>query len=514
MKARGGGDLAEADALLTALDLAEGFELFAVESPTDATTRWLRSWLSEALTEIPLVPLELQALSETSIGIARALQQEMERATRPCAFFASGSPRQDSTSPWLLLNQRRERLARTAAAPFVLALTPADWRTLRREAPDLWSIRSSNFRFEGELPEPPRLPDSPRSGDTEAHPPDLSAMGIRSAQQMSVVPREGMLPGFLELRGDALAVLVELLKPGARLAVVGGPGVGKTTLARAAAQAVAGRYPGGLVEVSAGSAANGTFMTQAAVLAHGPGRKVWPLSHHARTEAVAEILRDKPCLILVDPASGLDKPGEFPCPPGSTLLLVLPAPPADEGIAVLPMERFTLAEMEVAFLRRAPDLDPARARRLARRTGCDARRFTLAWGLLGGGLASPLLAALEDAMEGSDEEMVDVLVQRLPAIFVGLGYPRWESFAALAAFADDVPPEDLNAIVGPEDSDSQLMARCAALGWVTMNTSGKGQVGLHPILRDVSSRLLLSSPQSGWILLRHATYYLDRMRQD
>lgn len=495
-----------ANDLKEAIELSEGFELFTAEL---AEASPLADWLAGALGEVRVEQLDLTMLSREAQGLVSALEARLQAAQRPCVFLAFGEPEaRDGVSPFLLLNQRRERIARLASAPLVLALDGATWRRARREAPDLWSIRRSHFSFPSALRERERLrlpslthrvaPTEPRSAEDNL---TASLLGSRPP-----LPPEGALPGFLELRANLLASLVQLVEPGRRIAVVGDQGVGKTTLARAGAEGAADRFLGGVVFARLGARRIDEILID--VLRALEPERALPWRTDEIVAQAEDAMRRSPVLLVVDQAGLVHGALDLQLPSGSTLLLVLNHPPDAPEIRALRVPRFAVWEMEEALHARAPHLSVERARALAHTTRGEARRFTLLWGLAGSPEAGPLLAIFgEDLSEDQIvERLADALERRLqemdPRLLV------W--FRRLAALADDIPPEDLGPVAGAVPGEDPR-ARLASLGLITERVSGKGLVGLHPTLRQVAARLLERSGEVEAAHRSHASYFLGRL---
>lgn len=154
-----GENRAEWVALTEALDLADFFQLHVVQladaslegaflaSLADALgSRWdgfVRSTLRELLVEIPL---------------DAAFRSRLSGAAGWC-LTSGGVGRSGVALAAAILNQRRDVIRELLSGPMVAALHPEDWRIVRGEAADLWSVHVAVSRFSAApLANSPRFP--------------------------------------------------------------------------------------------------------------------------------------------------------------------------------------------------------------------------------------------------------------------------------------------------------------------------------------------------------------------
>ncbi len=141
--------------LADALDLAQGFQFFAIEV-ADPTAELL---LAELLEEnarsrgLLLTRVDLSCLDPAEPP-AGAILRILRASERPALFYIHGGARRHGDTGWLQdfffdLNQKRDVAAGHADAPLLLALHRNDWGAFRSGASDFWSIRQSLFRFAG-----------------------------------------------------------------------------------------------------------------------------------------------------------------------------------------------------------------------------------------------------------------------------------------------------------------------------------------------------------------------------
>jgi tetratricopeptide (TPR) repeat protein len=245
----------EWERLRTALELAEGFVFFSVQTGDELAERYLGELLASFCQgeEWTLGELELAGATVT------ALLARLRQTAKPALFWIHrGAARVDAELDelFLLLNQKREVIAELADSPLVLALHPQVWARFRRYAPDFWSIHQTVARFSpGQAPRvrggrAAAVPLSARRSLRELGPrrgPTTRASGWRV--RASELARES-LPRFYGRLSEVKFVVSTLASSGARLLISGRPGTGKTALLRFVVPRVADYYGEGIWWVS------------------------------------------------------------------------------------------------------------------------------------------------------------------------------------------------------------------------------------------------------------------------
>jgi tetratricopeptide (TPR) repeat protein len=164
-----------AQRLLSALRLADSFELEIVACPTPLHARALITWLSEQLPDEqrPVNCLAARRSSVTNqVGteeIARDILDPLASAKghRPVFLDASAAHLDEYPAwQWMLhrLNERRNGLAAVLSSPLIVLLPRWLEPLLPAEAPDLWSIRSVTVELTDDEPArrgPVRAKESP-----------------------------------------------------------------------------------------------------------------------------------------------------------------------------------------------------------------------------------------------------------------------------------------------------------------------------------------------------------------
>ena len=231
--------------LRQALELADGFQFLPTHLVNAEAEELLRllltEWCRREGRQLAGFRLD-EPVGEGSL--LSLILRELQSAPRPCIFFfpcgktlyrgrrsADGQARLREL--FLLLNQKRDVIARRAAAPLMISLHPQDWKVFRRHAPDFWSIHQAVWRFSGPIVEEPRLSfslDVPTeaSETTDPSPELLSPTVPRLVSTTRLAPFVG--------RKRELEIIAATLRSGSGHVVIEGvAGVGKTALAVEAA---------------------------------------------------------------------------------------------------------------------------------------------------------------------------------------------------------------------------------------------------------------------------------------
>lgn len=256
------GNRGEWEQLRKALDLAEGFQFFALQVGDLAAEAVLESLLQDEATRQgrTLVPI---ALSHSPAGTSSVgkLLEELSQAPRPCWFYLHGTSRLADCPAqlgelFLFLNQKRDVIAARAAAPLLLVLHRDEWGLFRRHAPDFWSIYQTVFRFEGVGEETrPSWTEDPESAREWAR---LRTRRLFFALG-ELVHAPHPLPTLAELgppavrfpgRSERKRLVAALSHPGAKVLVTGPPGSGKSALVREVAHQLAPSFPDGVFFLS------------------------------------------------------------------------------------------------------------------------------------------------------------------------------------------------------------------------------------------------------------------------
>jgi tetratricopeptide (TPR) repeat protein len=151
-----------AQRLLSAVQLADSFELEIVACPTLLHAKARIAWLSERLPDPqPVCHLAARRSDVTNrVGmeeIARDILGPLSSATdhRPVYLDASAAHIDEHAAwRWMFhrLNERRNELATTLSSPLIMLLPRWLEPVLPAEAPDLWSIRSVTIELPGNEP--------------------------------------------------------------------------------------------------------------------------------------------------------------------------------------------------------------------------------------------------------------------------------------------------------------------------------------------------------------------------
>ncbi|EDM73707.1 putative regulatory protein [Plesiocystis pacifica SIR-1] len=265
-----GDNRAEAERLLTALELGEGFQLFVVQIGDALAGTHLRALIEAAAAEscddagaeAPHTVGSLELRRDTELS---ALSELFRETPHPRWFWLPTADTGEALENlFFLLNQKRDVLTRLADAPVAVAMHRLDWARFRRHAPDFWSIHQAVFRFSAarrDLDTDPGLlsmDDAAVShadgavgsiigpthglhmGPGSTHFLRGRASGWRVQEPRVATKRLALYGRDAELRSLTAA----LESPGARVLVRGARGAGKTSLIRRVLPQVAGRYEG------------------------------------------------------------------------------------------------------------------------------------------------------------------------------------------------------------------------------------------------------------------------------
>ena len=238
--------------LATALELGEEFHFFALQMPDSTSEEMVGNLLRQMASELgrDLVELDLSKL-EASEVVAEILAAGERLGRQGWLFVRSGTLLRGERrlgDLFLFLNQKRDVLARRIEAPFLLALHPQDWLVFRRHAPDFWSIHQAVFRF-GTAASPSRgvsLGAEPAVIVEERLPTGSASEDLWPLEALPFERREAPIdwerlrmprPATLVAgpRVDAPSTLIHSVRlalavpAGMRLALLGPPGIGKTT---------------------------------------------------------------------------------------------------------------------------------------------------------------------------------------------------------------------------------------------------------------------------------------------
>jgi tetratricopeptide (TPR) repeat protein len=233
--------------LCDALMLAEGFVFLPAQCGDRVAEEFLGELLAERAAEMGVGLIARPLTAQTRVTDVLA---ELRDAPYPRVFWFS---RGDSHGVELdeffsLLNQKREAVSQLAAAPVVMSMHRLDWGHFRRHAPDFWSIHQAVFRFS-----PGKDPKRSSVDVNVATSTDFSidrrrdsrhgASGWRlHEKEFAAHPNTR----FVGRRTELESLVSMLYTPGARVAVFGARGMGKTTLLRQACVRVAENYPDGI----------------------------------------------------------------------------------------------------------------------------------------------------------------------------------------------------------------------------------------------------------------------------
>lgn len=163
-------------ALVEAVELADFFQLRAIQLADSVLESHLVASLSDVLGERWQRFQQSQVIDLlTPTPLDADFRARLRQAKGWCVVAAGADVRSVARAA-AILNQRRDVIREALDGPMLVALHPLDWRVVRLEAPDLWSVHTGVSRFVASpLPDPPRFPIERRLSPTSsrtAGPPD------------------------------------------------------------------------------------------------------------------------------------------------------------------------------------------------------------------------------------------------------------------------------------------------------------------------------------------------------
>lgn len=351
----------------------------------------------------------------------------------------------------------------------------------------------------------------------------LSRVRLTKQQRRSDIPCLAPRPiaNFVGREPEAQR-LTQVLEPGAKIAIVGVAGVGKTELAKLATDKVADRFRDGVLWANCGQQ---DLMLIADLWAAAYGVQLPGDDPQTRTAAWRGLISGKQALLIFDQI----QPGQqiellFP-PHGESAMLMTcrdPGHSALRGAEVLHLDRFTHSEA-IALT------EGILGRRAAREQTADAIRFfdladhhPLAmsvalhlteknkWRL------DRLNAELETSgivlgALGDEPRLYSALHPGLESMWKSLPRDLQETFRALAPF-NHGPSFSTNALAETlELVESEAHARLLHLverSW--LSEEGEGRWSLHPLLREFAAT---RAPLDGATWARMARHYMGMARE-
>ncbi|MEP7009498.1 MAG: tetratricopeptide repeat protein [Acidobacteriota bacterium] len=505
------------------LDLADGFEFLAVATEDVAAEELLGSLLEQFAKENG-VNLRGFDLSNPPAGkhLVTAILDEVEQAPRPCWFWFPGGKRTKAEESelghlFLLLNQKRDVIAKRADAPFLLGLHPFDWKVFRRQAPDFWSIHHAVFRFgPGARPESSRrdIPLDLRLGQ------DLEKSHRGSIWRMDPGTASESLAGKLVGRTSEIRQLTAvLLERGARLLIRGPGGIGKTSLMRAVLPTVASRYSEGVWWVPFANLPGDPKDRVAAALT-GILSDLLPFwAAPPNLEDLAKLFRSaterSPRLFIFDDVEdGESIDWLIPGPSASVVVISRSSRPRRVPIQVLQLG--ALSEVEaIALLRQIAPMIGDQAAEVARLCG----HLPLTLRLAAGALASRPDLTPKELIRGLNEGRKPAPTKYENTLFFvtfslkALPVELQKRFRQLGVFAGNFDAPAAAAIWGLTHEELEEVGNdLGSLVRSGLLEERKGRFELHPSLCSAVWSPLASEERS-LVGLRHAAYFCEVLRQ-
>jgi DNA-binding SARP family transcriptional activator len=294
---------------------------------------------------------------------------------------------------------------------------------------------------------------------------DSAELGVRRPAVNAAPPRQlpPPVPDFVGRAGEQ-ARLSRIVTERRTAVITGGPGIGKSALAARVAWALADRFPGGQLHLSAGARTAPGELLSDALTALG----VWPAGVAARAGQYRAVLADRPTLVVLEDVVDADQ--------------VRPLLPGAGDSAVLVTSARALLAVEGAEVVRLAGLGEAEGLALLGSGGREARRLARVCAGNPGALRAarvlldrfPGVASLPEdsvlsALSLVDEEVRrrlrrrhDLLGDRARAAFLGLATNAGLSGLELLELADVGLVE--------ETGEVGVLARCLA---AEMSTSAR-----------------------------------------
>ena len=511
---------AEWERLRSALSLAEGFQFFAIQVNDPVAEIFLETLLQGDAADdgVVLVGFDLSRPPEGD-PILGTLLRVLDVAPRPCRFLLrGGSLLQGSGSNpedlFLFLNQKRDVIAASSDAPFLLSLSPEGWVLFRQAAPDFWSIHQSVYRFgSAEVLREERVREVSEEAFYWQSLAAFVALRLLRSALPTAEPRKNFVPaGRDDLVGresEKKTLRTWLATPGARILISGMPGIGKTSLLIGILAEV-GRIFRDTFFFSLSHYGGVQRILEAVVEALRPGMLTPLMDRRALQAMYRDVTAERRVLIVLDDVEDLRVLDELaPAPPSSVLAAGRSAPSAADWRAL------TLSSLrsESIFLlqRLAPDLSPKRLELLIRMASGNPLMLRVL-----GSLASSSPESLGLTIEVW-EKRTSIgrrvgLAPLIEAVVTSLVSDLRRGLEAAAVFQGTVNPENFRA-VADLTSDEQARSFLHDLASRGLLERTGAVWFMHPQLRGV---ILQHLPFDVLETLRrkHAVHHLGLLARD
>ncbi len=233
-----GSNREEWERLACALDLAEGFVFFCVQTGDRLADRHLEALLRGVAESNDLAFAQFELGPDTTVA---ALLRWLRTISAPALLWVHRLDADVELGElFSLLNQKRDVIAELADSPLVLAMHALDWAEFRRRAPDFWSIHQIVCRFSpGREIQPRRFVH---------HEPVVRSVQASPSGWRLAPDALARLPGrpLFGREAEINALISALARPGAKILIHGPAGVGKTALLRQVVPHVRARFPDGI----------------------------------------------------------------------------------------------------------------------------------------------------------------------------------------------------------------------------------------------------------------------------
>lgn len=401
---------------------------------------------------------------------------------------------------FLYLNQKRDVVAQTASAPFLLSLPPEGWSIFRQAAPDFWSIHTSVYRFSGaEIRREERMREASEEAFVWQAFAEFVALRLLRAVIPPHSPRKRSWPppardGLIGRQSEKRTLRTWLTQPGARILVQGLGGTGKTSLLRDVMEEMPRSYPDGIFFFSLRDGGEVPRIMEEVVEALRPGLLAPLLRRNVLQAMFRDVTAESRVLLVFDDAEDLEALERLaPSPPSAVLAAGRAGPPPD-GWRRLSLDLLGTRESIELLQRISPGLSKATVRSLAGKAGGHLLQLQIL-----GGLAGASSHGFDRWMESSNR-IVEVAGVQLTSDLK-------EAWGGAAVFQASFGTERFQAVAGL--ASVELATECLQdlASRRLLDHSEEGSWSMHPLLRYAALELLGGEAAEA-LRRKHAAYHL------